>query len=350
MKGRSNQPEYVSVNRKCTEKSSEANMRKRRNWMTFSLRSLMVVITLLCVEGARIANQINQARSRISALWGNRETYQRILYTNNDKREYPLELDLLKKWGLVELQFDSLVSSIHIPPEFTDEECERYISLFPEIRVVDFSKANKISIKSFSSVSNLQIHEINLPPQATDQWLSFIPTGVTSVQANACGKGVTANGFKTSMQKMKAVYALSLPTHADDAWLSGTPLVNVLDLKECNMTAEQFRGIGKCLPKLKMLDLGSAATDEHLQFIPETVEWLDLETCRKLTDKGVSSAVFRIPNLRHISLPADTREWDLQGFVGALPSTVKTVSINLGTGHMMRPSSEWPQFIGGEKN
>lgn len=102
--------------------------KRRRRWSQFSLRSLMIVVTLFCVAAGWFATQARAVRDRKAALYNHARFI--ILYSFLDEQDRRANWPL-RQW-LGDVPIEHMVVTHDIPPD--DFETIRHA--FPEAMVL----------------------------------------------------------------------------------------------------------------------------------------------------------------------------------------------------------------------
>jgi hypothetical protein len=101
--------------------------RKRRRFQ-FSLRSLLIVVTLFCVVGGRLGREATIARERESMRkWVQQNGGWCGVWLGHDEGEPPF---LRRLFG------DRRVGYVHVPQNATDDDIQRIEAIFPNANLL----------------------------------------------------------------------------------------------------------------------------------------------------------------------------------------------------------------------
>ena len=112
----------------------------KRRWFQFSLRTLMIGVTLFClVVGSYVAHEAKIVRDRKSEL--NRAVNMRLIGIDGGDQSKAIP------W-VRRLLGDVCVNTISMPPDTTFDELDRLRALFPESRVTSDSRMDSPELNS----------------------------------------------------------------------------------------------------------------------------------------------------------------------------------------------------------
>jgi len=241
---------------------------KKSRWLRFSLRTLLVALTLICVW---MAIEVNRARTQ-------REAVRTVEKLGGSAAYDGVPPELLREWIGTDY-FSNIVSVGHFwGSDHPSDEEARVIGRFPELVHVDLSGRTQITdaaLENFARLSRLR--ELNL--------------GGTKVE----GRGLV---HVRGLRNLEVVFLERTPLTDDGlVYLAELPKLLLLYLDETQVTDNGLRHLARS-KALQTLDLRqTAVSDEGIEYLAEIAS-LRIINLRgtKVTSEGRAEWRRKLPN------------------------------------------------------